>query len=151
MTDRAEAADSSASFMTIAQAAPRLGLTPAGVRSRVRRGLVRTQRANDGRLLIEVPADAGLRREPSHEPIHDDDDELQAEIDHLRRELEAARLGMVKAEGERDTAVATAAAKVEAAERIIADLIQQRDRLADQLQVMIAEARRPWWRRWVAS
>ena len=114
MTDRAEAADSSASFMTIAQAAPRLGLTPAGVRSRVRRGLVRTQRANDGRLLIEVPADAGLRREPIHEPIHDDDDELQAEIDHLRRELEAARLGMVKAEGERDTAVATAAAKVEA-------------------------------------
>ncbi len=147
MTDRAETADSSTSFMTIAQAAPRLGLTPAGVRSRVRRGLVRTQRANDGRLLIEVPADAGLRREP----IHDGDDELQAEIDHLRRELEAARLGMVKAEGERDTAVATAAAKVEAAERIIADLIQQRDRLADQLQVMIAEARRPWWRRWVAS
>ncbi len=58
---------------------------------------------------------------------------------------------MVKAEGERDTAVAIAAAKVEAAERIITDLIQQRDRLADQLQVMIAEARRPWWRRWVGS
>jgi hypothetical protein len=146
MANRAEVADSSTSFLTIAQAAPRLGLTPAGVRSRVRRGLVRTQRANDGRLLIEVPADAEFR----HEPIHDDDDELQAEIDHLRRELEAARLGMVKAEGERDTAVATAAARVEAAERIIADLTQQRDRLADQLQAMVADARRPFWKKWMA-
>jgi hypothetical protein len=147
MTNQAEVTDSSMSFLTIAEAAPRLGLTPAGVRSRVRRGLVQVKRANDGRLLIGVPVDVDARREPVHEPAHDDDDELQAEVDHLRRELETARLGLVKAEGERDTAVATAAARVEAAERIIDDLKQQRDRLADELRHALADARRPWWRR----
>jgi hypothetical protein len=44
-----------------------------------------------------------------------------------------------------------AAAKVEAAERIITDLMPQRDRLADKLQAMIADSRRPWWRRLIRN
>jgi hypothetical protein len=74
--------------------------------------------------------------------------ELGLEIDQLRRELEAARLALAKADGERDvavakltaerdTATATAAAKVDAAERIIAEL-----------RAILADMRRPWWQRW---
>jgi len=38
-----------------AEAATRLGLTPAGVRSRVRRGSLRAEHGSSGQLLVEVP------------------------------------------------------------------------------------------------
>ncbi len=74
---------------------------------------------------------------------------MALEVDMVRRELAAAHLALVKAEGERDTAVArlqaerdaalaTAAAKIDAAERVIAEL-----------RAMLADACRPWWRRLV--
>jgi hypothetical protein len=73
------------------------------------------------------------------------EDELALETDALRRELEAARLALVRAEGERDTALAKADARVEAAERIIAELRT----MLDASRAELADARRPWWRRWV--
>jgi ribosomal protein L29 len=54
--------------------------------------------------------------------------DLEAEVDALRREL-------AHAQGERDAASAIAAAKIEAAERIIAEL-----------RTMLSEARRAWRR-----
>jgi hypothetical protein len=58
------------------------------------------------------------------------EDDLALEVAVLRRELETASLALVRAEGERDTT--TAAVKIEAAKRVIAEL-----------RTMLSGARRP--------
>ena len=91
------------------------------------------KKGNDGRILVEVMANA----RPDHdEVVASPEDELRLEIDLLRGQLEAARVVAAKAEAERDAAMATAVAKVESAERVITEL-----------RAMLADARRPWWRR----
>jgi DNA-binding Lrp family transcriptional regulator len=134
MTTADESAFLPTVLLPLAEAAPRLGLHPSALRSRIRRGLVTAKKGNDKRILVEVPANA--------RPIHDEtvaspEHDLAAEVDELRRELDVERLARVRAEGERDTAVATAAAKVEAAERLITEL-----------RKLLDDACRPWWQRW---
>ena len=51
----------SANWLGVAEAAPLLGLTVDGLRSRIRRGLVTTRKGNDGRLLVSVSANAPAR------------------------------------------------------------------------------------------
>jgi hypothetical protein len=149
MTQPDEPNPSPTLLLSLAEAASRLGLHPSALRSRIRRGAVTAKRGNAGQLLIEVPANA---RPPSDEAAaspSSPEGELGLEIDQLRRELEATRLAVAKADGERDVAVArltaeraaataTAAAKVDAAERIIAEL-----------RAELARLRLPFWRRWL--
>ena len=45
-------------LVSTAEAAARLGLTPAGVRSRVRRGALGARHGDAGHLLVELPAEA---------------------------------------------------------------------------------------------
>src|SRR3954451_3840762 len=137
MTNPDDAAASPTVLLPLAEAASRLGLHPAALRSRIRRGLVMAKKGNDGRILVEVMANT----RPDHgEVMTTPEDELHAEVDYMRDQLEAARVAMAKAEAERDAAVATSAAKVDAAERIVAELRARGDRLEAQL----AEARKPW-------
>jgi hypothetical protein len=137
MTQPNEAEGSPAILLPLAEAASRLGLHPSALRSRIRRGLVIAKKGNDGRLLVEVVANA----RPDHgDATTSPEDELHAEIDFMRGQLEAARIAMAKAEAERDAAVATSSAKVDAAERVVTEL---RDR-SDRLEAALAEARRPW-------
>jgi hypothetical protein len=112
--------------LPLAEAASRLGLHPSALRSRIRRGQVTARRGNDGRLLVEVLASS----QPDHGEVRTSpDDELGAEIDFLRGQLETARIAMTKAEAERD-----------AAERIIVEL-----------RSMLAEARKGWLKRVVEA
>jgi hypothetical protein len=48
--------DEATSWLTIAEAASRLGLSPFGVRSRIKRGTLRTRKGNHGRVLVAMPA-----------------------------------------------------------------------------------------------
>jgi hypothetical protein len=128
MTDRTAAASSV--LLPISEAAPRLHLHPSALRSRIRRGVIQTRHGNAGQLLVEVPANA----QPAPEiAVPSPEDDLALEVAVLRRELEAARLVLVRAEGERDAT--NAAVKIEAAKRVIAEL-----------RTMLSEARRHWWR-----
>ena len=137
MTQPDETTASPTLLLPLAEAASRLGLHPSALRSRIRRGLVTAKKGNDGRILVEVMANA----RPDHgEAVATAEDELRAEVDFMRGQLEAARVAMAKAEAERDAAMATSAAKVEAAERVVTEL---RDR-GDRLEAALAEARRPW-------
>src|SRR5215203_2766804 len=43
-------------WLSLTEAAPVLGLTPSGLKMRVRRGSVPTRKDNRGRLLVAVPA-----------------------------------------------------------------------------------------------
>jgi hypothetical protein len=95
------------------------------------------KKGNDGRILVEVMANA----RPDHGQVTvTAEDELRAEVDFMRGQLEAARIARAKAEAERDAAIATSAAKVEAAERVVTELRVRGDRL----EAALAEARRPW-------
>ena len=124
-------------LLPLAEAASRLGLHPSALRSRIRRGLVTAKKGNDGRILVEVMANA----RPDHGAVTaSPEDELRAELDFMRGQLEAARIAMTKAVAERDAAVATAAAKVDAAERVVTELRAR----ADRLEAALAEARRGW-------
>src|SRR3954451_12029808 len=137
MTQPDEPAASPTLLLPLAEAASRLGLHPSALRSRIRRGLATAKKGNDGRILVEVMANA----RPDHgEVVTTPEDELRAEVDFMRGQLEVARVAMAKAEAERDAAIATSVAKVDAAERIVAELRARGDRLEAQL----AEARKPW-------
>src|SRR3954467_14566594 len=106
MTQPDEAETSPAVLLPLAEAASRLGLHPSALRSRIRRGLVMAKKGNDGRILVEVMANA----RPDHgEATTTPEDELRAEVDYMRGQLEVARVGMAKAEAERDAAIAISA------------------------------------------
>jgi hypothetical protein len=124
-------------WLPMAEAASRLGLTPAALRSRLRRGHYGTRKGNDGRVLVEVAADA---RPGQGQVTVTAEDELGVELDVLRREhaeamerarreVEAARVAQARAEAERDSL----------------------ERLIGELRAMLADARRPWWRRLVGA
>src|SRR4051794_15853963 len=135
MTQPDETTASPTLLLPLAEAASRLGLHPSALRSRIRRGLVTAKKGNDGRILVEVMANA----RPDHgEVMTTPEEELRAEVDFMRGQLEAARVAMAKAEAERDAAVATSAAKVDAAERVVTELRAR----ADRLEAGPAEARR---------
>ena len=125
MTTPDETALSPPVLLPLAEAASRLGLHPSALRSRIRRGLVTARKGNDGRILVEVAVSP--------------EDELRAELDFMRGQLEDARVVAAKAVAERDAAVATSVAKVEAAERVITELRATLDGVRRELE----QARRP--------
>src|SRR3954468_1619564 len=111
MTHPDDAAASPTVLLPLAEPPPPLGLHPSALRSRIRRGLVMAKKGNDGRILVEVMANA----RPDHgEVMTTPEDEVRAEGDYMRGHLEVARVAMAKAEAERDAAIATSAAKVDA-------------------------------------
>ena len=140
--------------LTYAELGERLGITPDGARLRAKRmerqGRWRVGPGNDGRSRVWLPADDLPEHPPERTPDQAEGRssvaELAAEIAELRAHVAdlteadtTARLEEV-ARGERDAAVAAASAKVDAAERVIAEL-----------RAMLADARRPFWRRWVGA
>jgi hypothetical protein len=124
--------DGSASWLTLSEAAPRMGLTVDGLRSRIRRGLVKPRRGNDGRLLVALSVEGAEGGhgpvQPGHEPIHDDDEaeRLSATVTELREEVMEARLAAGQAAAERDAANAMLADARAKAERLEAQLVEAR-------------------------
>jgi hypothetical protein len=122
------------------------------------RSAYETQQGNDKRRRVLVPR-SELVRTDAQQPqtgAHEDGlrDLLEGELDRLASELERTRSDVETWRAKAEQSALQAArheADHKAAERIITDLERQRDRLADQLQAMLADARRPWWRRWMAS
>src|SRR5689334_2997340 len=141
--------------LTYAELGERLGITPDGARLRAKRmerqGRWRVAPGNDGKSRVRLPAEDLPEHPPERTSDHPDGGpnvaELAAEIAELRAHVAdlteanaTARLEAAVARGERDAAVATATAKVEAAERVVAEL-----------RAMLADARKPFWRRWVGA
>ena len=144
--------------LSLVEAAARLGKSVDAVRAMIRRGKLATVRGNDGRLLVSVPpslaqaadqlslggGEAGdqsglgarLGDEEQVARLLVERDEALAEADHWREQAHRAGLAQVRAEADRDKALEVAEAKVAAAERVV-----------EELKALLAEARRPWWRR----
>jgi hypothetical protein len=82
-------------------------------------------------------------------------DQARAAAERWRTEAEQARLGLARAEEQVAAARAVAVADVEAAKRVAEAEIAARDEVIAELRrqleherQQLAEARRPWWRRW---
>ena len=90
---------------------------------------------------------------------------LETSLDDAEAQVAGLRADLVKAQAERDAAKAIAAAEMEALraqlatevaarkaviEELKAGLDHERAR-SERLETMLAEFRRPWWRRWFAS
>jgi hypothetical protein len=126
-------------WLRVDEAAARLGLHPSALRSRVARGQHPHRKDNHGRVLAAVPAASAP---PSSDELsHRHDEELAAlrrRVDELTLSLTDARVALAKAEAVGAIATAKAEAEVSA----------QRE-LVSELRAMLADARRPWWRRWL--
>jgi ribosomal protein L29 len=143
MADPDQGDGASTVFLPVSEAALRLGLTPAGLRSRIRRRLVTTKKGNGGQWLIEVPRDPPLRHdqpEVLHGSVMTQDDELLAEVDELRRELGEERLARARLEVRLEGIERTHAAEMAAKESTITDL-----------RAELARLRMPFWRKWIGA
>ncbi|MFL5338324.1 MAG: hypothetical protein ACJ8H8_35440 [Geminicoccaceae bacterium] len=166
MTEPADRVDRPvAPLMTLSEAAAATGRQPESIRTLIRRGKIEARKGNDGRWLVEVPAEmwrqAGDRSAAPAITAHDrpvgkllagGDRPVDRSVEYLSArvaELEAAEAeAKLDAEHWRERAEqdglarARVEGKLEAAER--AHAVE-----TATLRELIAEMRRPWWRRWV--
>jgi hypothetical protein len=165
MADDAQGAAGQRPAVSLAEAARLTGRHPEALRALARRGRLVTRRGNDGRLLVELPADlmpeqrpaksgqepAAAGQRPAEWPdLAGQVADLETLVGELRDELMAAKLTIGRLEAERDAAKSLTAAEVAAvrAEVTAKDmLIEELRTLLTGLRGELAEARKPWWRR----
>jgi hypothetical protein len=134
-------ADDGTLWLHVEEAAARLGLRPAALRTRIARGQHPHRKDNRGRLL--VPVSAALAPPSFDEDGHRQDEEverLRQRVEELTVSLHEAQLALAKAEAAGEIARAKAEAEVAAQRELVVEL-----------RAMLADARRPFWRRWVGA
>jgi hypothetical protein len=125
--------DRTPTWLPLAEASQRLGITVDALRKRARRGLVEARRGNDGRIVVLVSDRTAAGQEL------DNPDEvlaLQVDVERWRAIAEERGMELARAQAHVEAARAVAAAEIEAKAQVIAEL-----------RTMLAEARKPWWRR----
>ncbi len=137
MADQHQGSDEAAPWLALSDAASRLGVSVDALRSRIRRGSLRARRGNDNRLFVQVPVNLRLVGDEDSDEARqvDDQSDLVAELQH---EIGDLRERLARAEERARAAEEAAAVKVAAKNDLIAEL-----------KAMLAEARQPWWRRWI--
>src|SRR3954447_24218008 len=125
----------------LTEAAEMTGLDREALRSRARRGLIPSRKGNRGQLLIQVPADLanGHDRDDDRDDREADRDlaRMRASMTDLSAEVGELRVELARAEAERDAARTIAIAELAAKDAVVAEL-----------RAMLADAGRPFWRRW---
>src|SRR3954470_325261 len=133
-------------MIPLAEAAVLAGRHPEALRSMIRRGQLTARRDNRRGWLVALPQPAEQPDGPVADRAMAGQDDALAE---LREEVAGLREALARSEAGRDTAAALARAEGEArtakAEAEVAALRE----LVAELRVMLAAARRPFWRRWV--
>jgi hypothetical protein len=121
-------------WLSLSEAATRSGRHIGALRSLARRGRISARKGNGGQWLVQLPDDAlpnpALAAASATGSGADDaTSELMAEVVELRERLAKVE---ANAQAARDLATGQVAAK---------------DEVIAELKAMLAEARRPWWRR----
>ena len=132
-------------WLNLSEAAAMTGLDREAVRSRARRGLIPHRIDDQGRWLVQIPpgsvtADDRARSGASDAGLGEAVTELLAEVAGLREELARAEAGRDAAE--RVAGIGTTLLREE-----LGHARDRADRLEGELRAMLAEVRRPWWRR----
>jgi hypothetical protein len=135
-----ESPDVPGAWVSIAEAARRLGVSPCAVRLRIDRQRIRWRPVgNHGReVWLAVAGDDDPAGDPGESP-----GVPGTEVPLLRARVEELLERAARAEGERDAVRAVAAVLREALAREADHARQERAR-ADRLEAALAEARRPW-------
>jgi hypothetical protein len=130
-------------WLTISAAARRLSITPRAVRSRIDRGTLRWKPAgNSGRvvwIVAQGPSQGPARGEWGVEP--------EVEVELLREELAEVRVELARAEERAASADRRAEAEIAAERRAAGAEVAAKAALVEELRALLAELRRPWWRR----
>ena len=123
-------------WLSIAEAARRLRISPRSVRGRIARGTIQWKPAGNAGKLVLVEPGGTPAGSPGGAPEGDETERLRYEMAELQEELLEARVAQARAE-ERAMVLREA-------------LDRERDQhreLVDELKAQLAEARRPWWRK----
>ncbi len=136
-------------WLTVSAAASRLGLTPDGVKSRIRRGTLRSRLGNNRRLLVAVPV--SVSAEHSMDGVAERSTDISADgfATHADRVADTVNghadlLVQLARLEERLAAQASAHAhERQVLETVIVDLRGERDRLLTEL----VQARKGWLER----
>ena len=143
MAEPSTEADDAAPWMTLSEAAERTGRHIDAVRSLVRRKRLPARKGNGGQWLVQLPAELLTQRDQVNDlGAGTSSDEV---IMGLMAEVAELREALARAEAEAHTARDTAGARVAA----VRAEVDAKDALIAELKAMLAEARRPWWRRWM--
>src|SRR3954466_15701584 len=142
-------------WLTLSEAAEKTGVNRETLRSRARRRLLPSQVGNRGQMLVQVITDPenGRDRGNDREDYREltglrEVPELREAVTDLAAEVAELRVALARAEADRDAAKAIAAAELAAKEALMEDLKGHHREAIAELKAMIAELRRPWWRRW---
>jgi hypothetical protein len=134
-------ADDTAPWMTLSEAAERTGRHIDALRSLVRRKRLLARKGNGGQWLVQIPTD------PLTQPDKVSDLASDEVVAGLMAEVTELRESLARAEAEAQTARDTAGSRVAA----VRAEVEAKDALIAELKAMLAEARRPWWRRFVGK
>ncbi len=149
--------------LTVAEAAERLGITKEAVRKRIHRGTLRSHRAQDGAVMVDVPPSGTPSSTPSGGAATDRDllhEEMRERIAYLERQVEEEREARRRA----DTLLARLMDRVpeleapaqqqppsqaseEPAQDAATGAAGPRPQQADTGSQTGTEPQRPWWRR----
>jgi hypothetical protein len=130
-------------WLTISAAARRLGVTPRAIRSRIDRGTLRWKPAGNSGRVVWIASQGALsgpaRGEWEVGP--------EVEVELLREELADLRVELARAEERAAGADRRAEAEIAAERRAAGAEVAAKAALVDELRALLAELRRPWWRR----
>jgi chromosome segregation ATPase len=128
-------------WLTYTEAAKRLGTTPDAIRQRVKRGQMQGSRGNDGRPRVwtDVRSDGQVSELSPDSPKRTESEQTEhsGQVKALKDHIETLKAQLMEMRQERERDRADHAADLE---RIETRLIEERDRLQDQLQEALAEA-----------
>jgi predicted RNase H-like nuclease (RuvC/YqgF family) len=166
-------------WINLTQAAKRLGWPRERLRSAARRRTIETRRAhNSGELLVLLTSELLAQAQPTeaHGPTRRSTREaaeadgarehlasLETSLDDAEAQVANLRAELAKTQAERDAAKAIARAEVEAMRQQLETEVAARNAVIEELKAgleherarserldgMLAELRRPWWRRWL--
>jgi len=132
----------------VLEAAEALGLTPDGVRARIRRGTLPARKGNDGQWRVELSAAVLARQDNGQDGRQDGhdagavgrQDELARRLAWLEQAFDGWRRETEAAQGRLDVEIAARNAVIET----LRESLAKAEARGDRLEAALAEARRPW-------
>jgi regulator of protease activity HflC (stomatin/prohibitin superfamily) len=146
-------------LLSYAELGRRLGITADGARVRARRKHWPVIRGNDGQAKVRVLVADLPEHVPDmseHEPnslaerideLRDELHEARQQVEHWRTEAEQARLAAATAKAEAEAQVKITRAEAERDAARAQAQAEARVETIAELRELLAEARRPWWRK----
>jgi hypothetical protein len=145
--DRARADEA---LLTYRQLAERLGITPDSARSKARRRRWNVTLDNQGVARVRVPLDAlpvdqgaDPERSPAAPRMHPGHDELR----RAQERIASLEVELIEAKAAAEAAERRAEVEIAAERRVAAAEVAAKAALVDELRALLAETRRPWWRK----